>query len=224
MEQLHTSLLQGLEQLDLRASETQIVQLLDYIKQLHQWNHVYNLTAVRDVQEMLVQHIFDCLAVIHPLQKQVPYTPGAHILDVGSGAGLPAVVLAIMLPEWSVTAVDAVAKKMAFVQQVTGVLKLKNLQAKHVRVEQLQSSQQRFGLVISRAFSSLTDFIQLTSPLLGHQSVWCAMKGKEPLDEIRQIEGSVNVFHVEQLHVPQMDAQRCLVWMRPFPAEQGVKE
>lgn len=138
-----------------------------------------------------------------------------RLLDVGSGAGLPGVVLAIANPNLQVTCLDAVAKKAAFIAQVAGSLGLLNLQSLHARVETLKpETGQAWDLICSRAFSSLTDFVAGSKNALAPGGVWMAMKGKPPQDEIGALPADVEVFHVEQIQVPQLDAQRCLVWMR----------
>jgi 16S rRNA (guanine527-N7)-methyltransferase len=135
------------------------------------------------------------------------------VLDVGSGGGLPGVVLALMRPALDVTCVDAVGKKAAFVRQVAGALALPNLHAVHGRVEALRAPP--FELVTSRAFASLADFVRLTRPLLAPGGSWLAMKGKLPADEIAALPADVTVFHVEPIGVPGLDAERCLVWIKP---------
>jgi 16S rRNA (guanine527-N7)-methyltransferase len=140
---------------------------------------------------------------------------GARILDVGSGAGLPGVVLSLMRPNWVVHCVDAVAKKASFVRQVAVELRLKNLHAEHARVEALRLP--AFDVVVSRAFASLADFTAWSRGQLAPGGVWLAMKGRLPEEEIAALPSWVSVFHVEQLQVPGLDAQRCLVWMRPSP-------
>ena len=162
---------------------------------------------------MLTQHILDSLAVLPPLRRQAP--KAKQLLDVGSGAGLPGVVLAIASPKLQVTCLDAVAKKAAFVAQVAGSLGLLNLQSLHARVETLKpETGQAWDLICSRAFSSLTDFVAGSQNALAPGGLWMAMKGKPPQDEIGALPLDVEVFHVEQIQVPQLDAQRCLVWMR----------
>ena len=195
--------------------EAAIQRLVDYVALLRKWNAAYNLTAVRDASQMRVQHLADCLAVIAPLRRQVGDGP-LRMLDVGSGGGLPGVVLAIACAEWAVSCVDTVGKKAAFVRQVAGELALPNLQAVHARVEALPGPV--FDVITSRAFASLSDFVSLTRPLLAPGGVWMAMKGRHPEDELAALPADVEVFHVESLMVPGLAAERCLVWMRPRPA------
>ncbi len=185
-------------------------RLAHYLELLQRWNATYNLTAVRDPQAMRTQHLADCLAVIEPLRR---HAEGGRLLDVGSGGGLPGVVIAALLPAWDVSCVDAVGKKAAFVRQVAGALPLPNLHAIHARIEALKAPP--FDVVCSRAFASLVDFTALTRRHLAPGGVWMAMKGRVPDDEIAALPASVEVFHVEQLTVPGLDAQRCVVWMRP---------
>ena len=204
-------LAEGATALGLNLSAAQHAQLLAYLDLLAKWNKVYNLTAVRDPAEMLTHHLLDSLAVIAPLLR---HTQGAtaRVLDVGSGGGLPGVVIAICCPEMSVACVDAVAKKAAFVQQAAGVLGLSNLRGVHARVESITEP---YDVITSRAFATLADFTQWSAGSLGEDGVWMAMKGKHPTDEIAALPPSVAVFHVEQLTVPDLDAERCLIWMRP---------
>lgn len=198
--------------LGLSPRPAQARALLKYLDLLLHWNATYNLTAVRERSAMLTQHLADCLAVIRPVQRQLPQ---GRVLDVGSGGGLPGVVLAIMLPELEVTCVDTVGKKAAFVRQVAGTLKLQNLHAAHARVESL--AEVPFDLITSRAFASLADFTQLSAPLLAPGGNWMAMKGKQPDAELAALPSGIDVFHVEPLAVPGLAAERCLVWMRPTP-------
>jgi 16S rRNA (guanine527-N7)-methyltransferase len=187
-------------------------QLLAYLALLQRWNKVYNLSALRDPAEMLTHHLLDCLALVPALQRHAEGRP-LRILDVGSGGGLPGVVLAIMQPRWSVTCVDAVAKKASFVRQVAGDLALVNLRAVHARVEDMPASAQ-FDLIVSRAFASLADFTTWTRQRLTPGGVWLAMKGLVPDDEVSALGTDVSVFHVEPLQVPGLKAQRCLVWLK----------
>jgi 16S rRNA (guanine527-N7)-methyltransferase len=197
-------------ELGLSLSGQQLDQLLAYLALLQKWNKVYNLTAVRDPVQMLSHHLIDSLSVIAPLlQHGAP----ARLMDVGAGGGLPGVVIAICCPGTDVSCVDAVAKKATFIQQVAAELRLPNLHGVHSRVEQLKT--QPFGVITSRAFASLLDFTTLTRQHLADDAVWMAMKGQHPTDEIAALPADVDVFHVEQLAVPGLDAQRCLIWMRP---------
>ena len=136
----------------------------------------------------------------------------AKVLDVGSGGGLPGIVLAICRPELDVSCVDTVGKKAAFIQQVAASLKLPNLQGLHARVETLAGP---FDVIASRAFAALPDFVAWSRQALAPGGVWMAMKGKLPQDEIDALPADVQVFHVEPLQVPGLDAERCLLWLRP---------
>jgi 16S rRNA (guanine527-N7)-methyltransferase len=216
MNPLEAPLRQGLAELGLGLTDVQIVQLLEYLGLIQKWTKVYNLTAVRDPAEMLTHHLLDSLAVVTPLRKQLPSVTGApanpRLLDVGSGAGLPGVVIAICCPEITVHCVDTVAKKAAFIQQVAVTLKLPNLRGIHARVENLTEGYQ---VISSRAFASLLDFTNWSAQALAEQGIWMAMKGKHPAEEIAALPSNVSVFHVEQLDVPGLGAERCIVWMRP---------
>jgi 16S rRNA (guanine527-N7)-methyltransferase len=208
----------GLTKLGLDLSDDQIGQLLDYLALLQKWNKVYNLTAVRDPAEMLTHHLLDSLAAIGPLLRQTAGRP-IRLLDVGSGGGLPGVVIAIACPEIDVSCVDTVAKKAAFIQQAAATLRLPNLHGVHARVESLKAEEGAgFDVVCSRAFASLVDFANWSREALNPGAVWMAMKGKQPVDELAALPAHVAVFHVEQLQVPGLDAERCIVWMRPVSA------
>jgi 16S rRNA (guanine527-N7)-methyltransferase len=207
-----TILHEGMAALKIPIPPGAIAQLVDYMLLLLKWGRLYNLTAIREPQQMLHQHLLDCLAVLPALDRHLPAL-GARLLDVGSGAGLPGAVLAIMRPGWHVCCVDAAAKKASFVRQVSSELSLANLAAEHARVESCELPP--FDLVVSRAFASLSDFAALTRRHVGPQGCWLALKGRQPDDEMAALPADVEVFHVEQLQVPGLDAQRCLVWMRP---------
>ena len=209
---LESGLRQGLEGLNLVLDDAQVGHLLDYLGLIQKWTKVYNLTAVRDPQEMLTHHLLDSLAAIAPLRRQLAgVSLPARLLDVGSGAGLPGIVIAICCPNMVVHCVDTVGKKAAFIQQVAASLKLPNLRGVHARVESLTD---KYDVVSSRAFASLADFTSWSVGALAEQGVWMAMKGKHPGDEIAALPVGVKVFHVEQLMVPGLDAERCIVWMR----------
>lgn len=217
---LGEALIKGAAELGLELGEIEIRQLLDYLALIQKWNKVYNLTAVRDPAEMLTHHLLDSLAVVGPLRRQLAGRrpaegPLFQLLDVGSGAGLPGVVIAICCPDIVVTCVDTVAKKASFIQQVALALKLPNLKGLHARVETLN---QGFDVVCSRAFASLVDFTNWSRAALAPVGVWLAMKGKDPVAELAALPPQVLVFHVEQLSVPGLRAERCIVWMRPSPA------
>lgn len=202
--------------LSLDISDTQGELLHRFMALLQRWNGTYNLTSVRDPTQMLTQHLADCLAIVPALRRQRDASNAKRLLDVGSGGGLPGVVLAILESSLSATCVDTVGKKAAFVRQVAAELGLRNLHAEHARVEQLAAAP--FDIVTSRAFASLLDFTALTKRHLAPGAVWMAMKGKRPDDEMAALPVDVEVFHVEQLVVPGLDAERCLVWMRPRPS------
>lgn len=213
---LQAALKQGAQALALELDERQFGLLLDYLALIQKWNKVYNLTAVRLPEEMVTHHLLDSLAVIQPLRQQLQGRApadgkGLKLLDVGAGAGLPGVVIAICCPDIAVTCVDTVAKKAAFVQQVAVLLKLPNLRGLHARVETLADG---YDVVSSRAFASLVDFTNWSRSALAPSGVWLAMKGKHPADELAQLPSVVEVFHVEQLAIPGLAAERCIVWMR----------
>lgn len=199
----------GAAELGLILTGEQVKRLLDYLSLIQKWNQVYNLTAVRNPDDMLAQHLLDSLAVVVPLRRQCP--GAARILDVGSGAGLPGVVLAICGADWQVDCVDTVGKKAAFIQQVGAQLGLANLRGVHARVENLSGP---YDVIASRAFASLPDFVSWSSAALAPEGVWMAMKGRHPEAELAALPADVAVFHVEPLAVPGLDAERCIVWMR----------
>ncbi len=204
----------GLAELQLDLSPAQQQCLLDYADWLLKWNRVYNLSALRQPQQVLTHHLLDSLAVCAPVQCQLAALGLAQpprLLDVGSGGGLPGVVLAIADPALLVRCVDAVAKKALFISQVAAALRLPNLQGQHARVEQIE---QPHDLVLSRAFASLADFTRLSQAALAPQGLWLALKGKWPHEEIAALPPEIEVFHVEPITVPGLDAERCLIWMR----------
>ena len=206
---LEAGLRSGAQALGLALSDAQIQHLLAYAALIQKWNKVYNLTALRDPADMLTHHLLDSLTAIAPLSRHTQGQP-VQVLDVGSGGGLPGVVLAICMPELNVSCVDTVAKKAAFVQQVAVSLKLPNLRGLHARVESLTDPYQ---VICSRAFASLPDFVTWSRSALAEGGVWMAMKGKHPQGEIDALPADVSVFHVEPLTVPGLDVERCMVWM-----------
>ena len=214
--ELKLALAEGISALGLSMSEGVQEQLLDYMALIQKWNKVYNLTALRDPQEILTHHLLDSLSAIGPLMRQASsFDEAFSFLDVGSGGGLPGVVIAICCPKVKVTCVDTVSKKAAFVQQVAASLKLVNLKGLHARVETLTGP---FDVIGSRAFASLPDFINWSSGALAPKGIWMAMKGKLPEEEMAALPPTAQVFHVEQLQVPGLDAERCMIWMKKSPA------
>jgi 16S rRNA (guanine527-N7)-methyltransferase len=216
---LSDSLRAGLDALGLELDTARQEQLLAYLQLIGKWTRVYNLTAVRDPAEMLTHHLLDSLAVIAPLRREVAALQEAGragerptVLDVGSGAGLPGVVIAICCPDLQVSCVDTVAKKATFIQQAALELKLPNLRGVHARVESLDTG---WDVVVSRAFASLVDFTAWSRAALKPGGVWMALKGRPPEAEVAALPPGVEVFHVEQIEVPGLDAQRCVVWLRP---------
>ena len=206
----------GIESLSLNVAEPQQRQLLSYMALIQKWNKVYNLTALRQAQEILTHHLLDSLSAVSPLLGHIAKTKGdanagIELLDVGSGGGLPGVVIAICCPNIRVTCVDTVSKKAAFVQQVAASLRLSNLRGVHARVESLTGP---YDLICSRAFASLPDFVSWSAAALSDGGVWMAMKGKLPEAEMAGLPSFAEVFHVEQLQVPGLEADRCMVWMK----------
>ncbi|HEY1059776.1 MAG TPA: 16S rRNA (guanine(527)-N(7))-methyltransferase RsmG [Limnobacter sp.] len=197
---------QGISALGLSLSSTQTRQLFDYAKLLQKWNQVINLTAIRQPQDIVTHHLLDSLAVLPALSQTLQGKADPTLLDVGAGAGLPGLVLAIAQPSWQVSLVDTVQKKVAFVQQAIGVLGLKNARAVHARVEELQHPP--FDLICSRAFSSLALFISLSQHLLAPYGVFAALKGRVEVD--RDVPEGWQVSALHSIEVPFLDEDRHL--------------
>jgi len=213
---LRTQLEQGVQALKLELTSAQIDLLMSFMDLLQKWNKVYNLTSVRDPQEMLTHHLLDSLAAVPALLRHVSRLPVEEgkrlpLLDVGSGGGLPGVVFAICCPQIDVNCVDTVGKKAAFIQQVAASLRLPNLHGIHDRVENLKT---RYPVISCRAFASLLDFTTWSRQALAEGGIWFAMKGKHPDEEIAALPADVQVFHVEPLQVPGLDAERCVIWIK----------
>lgn len=194
-------LAQGIASMSLALSDEEQQKLLAYMALLQKWNKVYNLTAVRDPLEMVTLHLLDSLSVL-------PYVNSKNLLDVGSGGGLPGVVLAICKPELQVTTIDTVQKKVIFMRQVKGELSLDNLTPVHARVEDFKPVAP-FEIVISRAFSEIALFINLTKHLIAENGQWLAMKGVMPADELEGL--PLTPKQVIALKVADLDAERHLL-------------
>ncbi len=192
----------GIEKLGLDANDAQQAQLLEYIALLNKWNKVYNLTAIRDPQEMVSHHLLDSLAIL-------PYLWPGRWLDVGCGAGLPGLVLAVMRPQWQFTLIDSNSKKTGFVQQAVIDLGLKNVSVCCVRIEDFKSSE-LFNGITSRAFTELGDFLNLTRHLMAEKGRWAAMKGVAE-KELQSIKVGYQVDKIIALKVPKLEAARSLV-------------
>ena len=202
---LADELAQGIEQLGLEINAESQQDLMDYLALLQKWNKVYNLTAIRDAGQMVSHHILDSLAVL-------PHLWAGRWLDVGCGAGLPGLVLAIAHPEWNFTLVDSNSKKTSFVQQAIIELGLHNVNVRCARVEDINPSE-KFDGIISRAFAETADFVTLTRHLLADQGRWAAMKGA-PEQELQHLPGDVVVERIIPLRVSGLDAARCLVLLK----------
>lgn len=200
----------ALKQLNLLDELKHVDLFIQYIKQLITWNKAYNLTALKTEQDILVQHLFDCLSIIPVIRSKWPIG-NKHIIDIGSGAGLPGIVIAICQPQWQVTCIDAVGKKTAFIKQCKGILNLSNLDAVHGRIEKITNL--KADLIISRAFASLTDFVNLAEMHINKEGQFLAMKGQYPKDEINHLESDTKWQLKENINldVPFMQAKRCLL-------------
>ena len=202
-------LAQGIAEAGLPIDEQKQQKLLAYLTLMQKWNKVHNLTAVRDADEMVVLHLLDSLVVL-------PFIDGKALLDVGSGAGLPGIPLAICLPDLKVTVIDSNNKKVSFMRQAKAELGIENLEVLGGRVEEIAPNR-KFDMVISRAFSDLDLFISLTHQLCDAQGKWLAMKGVYPEAELAELEKNTGITasKIEELKVPGLAAQRHLVFL-PF--------
>ncbi|EGW23295.1 16S rRNA (guanine(527)-N(7))-methyltransferase RsmG [Methylobacter tundripaludum] len=200
MEACREILVSGIASLNLNVTDEKIDQLLSFIKLIEKWNKAYNLTAIRDREEMARLHILDSLAI-------VPHIEGKRVIDIGTGAGLPGIPLAICLPEIDFTLLDSNAKKTRFVQQVVLELKLKNVEVLHSRVENYHP-EKTYDAVLTRAFAGLSDIVKLTAHLLSKDGVLLAMKGQNLDAELAEIAAKKSVISVS---VPGTDVERCLV-------------
>jgi len=194
------------QQLPFEVSTHQQEKLLAYLAALQKWNKAFNLTAVRDPQEMLTHHLMDCLAI-------APYFAQGNLLDVGTGAGFPGIILAIIYPEKPITLIDCNSKKVRFLRQVVHELGLTCVQPVHGRVEVIDSKQ-KFQIITSRAFASLQDMVKLTAHLLADDGCYLAMKGVKPEAEMQSITDEFMVTQISPLTVPGLNAQRHLIEIR----------
>lgn len=206
MENCKARLVQGIDELGLQLSSEKIDQLLSFIQLIAKWNKAYNLTAVRDLAEMVSIHLLDSLAIL-------PHVKGPFIADIGTGAGLPGIPLAICRPDCQLILVDSNSKKTRFVQQAVVELKLKNVQVVHARVEEFKP-EQLSTTVISRAFASMQTILDLTEHLLAETGVLLAMKGQAPVEELQNLGRPYQVIKVV---VPGIDAERCLIELSRAP-------
>jgi 16S rRNA (guanine527-N7)-methyltransferase len=200
MESCRRILETGLDTLQISWNEAQIGRLLAFLKLIEKWNKAYNLTAIRNIEDMARLHLLDSLAVL-------PFLKGRRVIDIGTGAGLPGIPLAVFLPETQFTLLDSNAKKTRFVQQAVLELKLGNVVVCHSRVEAFQPPH-KFDTVITRAFAALPAIIQATAHLLDEQGVLLAMKGQNPREELAEVKVKSSLVSIE---TPGVEAERCLV-------------
>lgn len=208
MENCRKILQQGIQTLNIEATDEQVELLLAFIKLMEKWNKAYNLTAVRNREDMARLHILDSLSIL-------PFVEGKQVADIGTGAGLPGIPLAIFLPDVEFTLVDSNSKKTRFVQQAILELKLKNVKVMHSRVEKIEP-EASFSMVMMRAFASLPDIMQLTSHLIDEKGVLLAMKGQRPDDEA--LLAIKQPYEIISVHVPGIEAERCLIKIEGVPA------
>lgn len=206
----------ALEEIGITATEKQFDQLMMYINELQKWNKTYNLTAIKDPQEMLIQHVFDSLAILPSFKRRglIEKESQVKIIDVGSGAGLPGAILSIMWPEARVDCVDTVQKKIAFISNIAAKLDLPNLKGIHARIE--RCDQMNADIVISRAFASLSDFSRLAGVHVKANGHLVSMKSKQVQQDVAELQATVTDWTTEMIEpitVPQLDAQRYLVWL-----------
>jgi 16S rRNA (guanine527-N7)-methyltransferase len=197
-------LIEGLYRMSLNLSDQIIDQLIAYLNLIEKWNRVYNLTAIRERDEMIKLHFLDSLSILNYVEME-------HVLDVGSGAGFPGIVLAITKPELKVTVMDSVNKKTTFMQQVKSELLLTNLNVVNARVEEYQPTT-LFDGVITRAFSSIQDMLSMTEHTLQKNGAWLAMKSKDVKEELKKL--GQNQYTLIPLEVPFINAERYLVKLK----------
>lgn len=197
----------GLQAMNLDLTTTQQLLLVEYLNLLKKWNSTYNLTALRDPSKMLSHHLLDSLTLL-------PYVDGAKtLMDVGSGGGMPGIPTAICRPDLHITLLDANTKKTTFLQQAVIELGLQNVTVASGRVEAMHDK--KVDVVTSRAFAELHDFIALTKHLLNENGYWAAMKGVYPYEELDNVPSDIDVYQIDKLTVPTLNAERHMVLMRP---------
>ena len=209
---LKAKLQAGLLEMNLQISDDKQDKLIAYLLLIDKWNKVHNLTAIRDPLAMVTLHLLDSLSVLPHVQALAP----KYLLDVGAGAGLPSIPLAICLPDLQVTAIDSVLKKTSFMRQVKGELALTNFQVEYGRVEALKAKQ-LFDVIVSRAFSEIALFLKLTKHLLAEGGQWLAMKGVVPEREFENQDFknmAIKPSRIEVLKVAGLDAERHLVYLQ----------
>lgn len=205
---------QGLIKMNLSLDRHLEAQLIRYIELIGQWNRVFNLTAIRDLDTMVTRHLLDSLTI-------VPYIKGRTVLDVGTGAGLPGIPLAIVMPDHHFVLLDSNQKKTRFLQQTCYQMRLKNVRVVHERVEDYQP-EQLFDVVVSRAFSTLREFLSMSEHLVKPGAQFLAMKGVYPLTELQEIASPFKIINTHPLTVPNLDAERHVVDVAYVPETETV--
>ena len=203
---LHERIKKGLDAQDVSYGEQAINNLVDYLELLREWNKTHNLTAVDDIDEMLSVHVFDSASI-------KPYIKGSSLLDVGSGAGLPGMILAILSPALEVTSVESRNKKAQFQMFVANKLKLKNFKVENVRIEEF-NPKEKYAMVVARAFSDLKTFVEGSKNAIAPNGRWLAMKGQVPEEDLKVLKKMNLKFDTFALRVPELDANRNLVVIR----------
>jgi 16S rRNA (guanine527-N7)-methyltransferase len=203
---LSTKLLKGCEQLHIELNQHQVEQLIQYLMLIHKWNKVHNLTSITQTSAMVTHHILDSLSIL-------PWVRDDNLADIGSGAGLPGIVLAIVKPELKITLVDSAAKRTDFLQHVKAQLQLTHVDVIHKRAEAIPPAESGFTSITWRALGTLSDVVQSTWQLADNNTHWLAMKGKYPQDELIALPPTVDVVEVSRLQVPEVEGERHIVVM-----------
>ena len=206
----------GIEELGLNLSAANIANLELFLQEMGRWNQVHNLTAIEDQKDSVRLHLIDSIAVL-PILREFLKAPTPKIADLGSGGGLPAIPIAIMQPQWHLTLIEAVRKKTAFLQHVRGKLQLKNIEVLSERVENVALQQPgQFDAVISRAFTNLARFLELSLPLLKPDGLVFAMKSKRADEEMADVgKDKWRLLADQALHIPNLDVERRLLVLAP---------